>query len=714
MTVRISWDRYEVALLFDTYERVAGGSDTNSEAVKLSESLRTLATRKGISIDETYRNVNGMKMQLANVQYLFTRGQKGLSGASTAIRQMYELYRTDYTEYQMILKEAIRLTGSNASIEDAFFAYTKKRMRLSPDMIADYMQKAAAYCHLKQPLLGMADVKAVRNVQQKVAEGKLLRFQYGKDAQTIRSVAQLYYAFIKSYRAPQEESSVQKISAEEQTKAALDGASDMRITDTEGDSEHQAMITMEENNSLSPEIRKRILSSVSEYFPHGIRPASIIDINKLKRVYQSKFGEDVPADLDMVSLLMSGGLKSGEKVHFLSEDQQQSLRNLIMDIIRSGHRVIYYSELLSLHGELFEACHIYESPLMKTVLQSILPGCIYKAEWLLANQKANEIEEITEVFGADVILTYQQLKNRCPYLTMSAIKLALSRSDRFVWSSPETYAQVDLIELDPAEISDIVNRIFPLIREEGYFSLAQLPIEESCGLNPQVSSSAVRDAIYNRYMSNEFTRNGLIVKRQGIHLTTYQLMETWLKGLDQVTLTEVEDYERELTGHHAMLGIIAASNTMVRIDHDHYVSDASIQFNVDAVDYAISLFAGNRIIPITAITSYTSFPDVPGYNWNLYLVESFLRRFSKRFTIDGSPAQMSYVGGISSADRHFANYEDRLAHAVIQDGITLTEEAIGRYLTERKYILRRSETVRKTLDRARILNEQRGDSSVWI
>ena len=75
---------------------------------------------------------------------------------------------------------------------------------------------------------------------------------------------------------------------------------------------------------------------------------------------------------------------------------------------------------------------------------------------------------------------------------------------------------------------------------------------------------------------------------------------------------------------------------------------------------------------------------------------------------------MSYVGGISSADRHFANYEDRLAHAVIQDGITLTEEAIGRYLTERKYILRRSETVRKTLDRARILNEQRGDSSVWI
>lgn len=145
----------------------------------------------------------------------------------------------------MILKEAIRLTGSSASIEDAFFAYAKKRMRLSPEMIADYLQKAAAYCHLKQPLLGMTDVKAVWNVQQKVAEGKLLRFRYGKDAQTIRNVTQLYYAFIKNYRASKEESQRKKITAEEQTKVASDVASDMGVTDTGAGSEHQTAISME-------------------------------------------------------------------------------------------------------------------------------------------------------------------------------------------------------------------------------------------------------------------------------------------------------------------------------------------------------------------------------------------------------------------------------------------------------------------------------------
>ncbi len=203
MSSRISWDCYEVALLLNSYERVAEGLDINTEAAKLSATLRNLATRRGILIDETYRNVNGMKMQLANVQYLFTDGKKGLSGASAMIHQMYELYTTNPAKYQMILEEANQMTGApSMSVEDAFFVYAKDKTGLSPQILANYLQKAADYCHLKQPLLGMTDSKAVHSVLQKVAEGKLLRFCFGKDAQTIRNVTQFYYAFIKNYREP--------------------------------------------------------------------------------------------------------------------------------------------------------------------------------------------------------------------------------------------------------------------------------------------------------------------------------------------------------------------------------------------------------------------------------------------------------------------------------------------------------------------------------
>ena len=97
------------------------------------------------------------------------------------------------------------MTGESMTVQDAFFSYAKGKIGLPTKMLLDYLQKASDYCHLKQPLLGMTDVIAVRKIQQKVAEGKLLRFRFGKDTQTIRNVTQLYYNFVKSYREMKEQ-----------------------------------------------------------------------------------------------------------------------------------------------------------------------------------------------------------------------------------------------------------------------------------------------------------------------------------------------------------------------------------------------------------------------------------------------------------------------------------------------------------------------------
>lgn len=202
MPIRIPWDRFEVALLFQAYEKIVKGADLNTEAVILSETLRRLAVQKGITIDDTYRNVNGMKMQFGNVQYLFTNGKKGLSAASPLIREMFRIYKYENNEYQAILRSAIRLTEKDMTVENAFFNYAKDRTKIKSEQIAAFLQKAADYCHLKLPLLGLTNIKTVRNVQQKVFEDKHLRFKYGKDAQAIRDATKLYYAFVKSYRKP--------------------------------------------------------------------------------------------------------------------------------------------------------------------------------------------------------------------------------------------------------------------------------------------------------------------------------------------------------------------------------------------------------------------------------------------------------------------------------------------------------------------------------
>lgn len=133
---------------------------------------------------------------------------------------------------------------------------------------------------------------------------------------------------------------------------------------------------------------------------------------------------------------------------------------------------------------------------------------------------------------------------------------------------------------------------------------------------------------------------------------------------------------------------------------------------MDAIDNAIALFVQNRMISIKSISSFTSFPWVEGYSWNLYLVESFVRRFSKRFRIDGWPAATSYVGCISPKQAEYPSYEDRLAAIVFQDRVVLDEKSIGDYLTSNKFILRRTSVVKTILGKALKLQEQRSADSV--
>lgn len=93
------------------YEQIINGKKFADEAAWLSIRLRRLAVNRGVEIDEVYRNINGMAMHLYQVQFLFTDGEKGLPVSSKLIRKMFDIYQNKPTEYQSILKEAIKLSG---------------------------------------------------------------------------------------------------------------------------------------------------------------------------------------------------------------------------------------------------------------------------------------------------------------------------------------------------------------------------------------------------------------------------------------------------------------------------------------------------------------------------------------------------------------------------------------------------------------------------
>lgn len=103
------WSKVEVALLIEAYLNAMMSGNLKAVAERLSQTLRDLARKNGKSIDDTYRNVNGITMQLGTVQYCFTDGRNGLSNASSLVREMVDLYKRQPSEFRKILDEAHRL-----------------------------------------------------------------------------------------------------------------------------------------------------------------------------------------------------------------------------------------------------------------------------------------------------------------------------------------------------------------------------------------------------------------------------------------------------------------------------------------------------------------------------------------------------------------------------------------------------------------------------
>ncbi len=117
--LRRPWDRWEWALLLEAYEEIQKNPSAKMEILQqLSDTLRTRATRQGMEIDDTFRNLNGMKLQYEQVLYVMTRGEHGLKGnLSKVFTEVKNIYLTDKNWFDMILRKAKKDAGIEVSQE---------------------------------------------------------------------------------------------------------------------------------------------------------------------------------------------------------------------------------------------------------------------------------------------------------------------------------------------------------------------------------------------------------------------------------------------------------------------------------------------------------------------------------------------------------------------------------------------------------------------
>ena len=130
-------------------------------------------------------------------------------------------------------------------------------------------------------------------------------------------------------------------------------------------------------------------------------------------------------------------------------------------------------------------------------------------------------------------------------------------------------------------------------------------------------------------LSDKYDRRGKIITRKGDTLDALTIMKEYCRKLDKCSLQDLLDFERELTGEsHRWIPMEAGYSVMVRADEDSYIAEKYVHFDVAGIDSALDLF----------VTVYCHLKASPLFAFpycdklgNLFLLESYCRRFSERF-----------------------------------------------------------------------------------
>lgn len=83
MAIRIPWDDCEAAYLLYELIRVLNNEISRKEAIQLvSNTLRKRALKRGVLIDDVFRNINGITLQMSVMEYIYTDGKYSLQGTT--------------------------------------------------------------------------------------------------------------------------------------------------------------------------------------------------------------------------------------------------------------------------------------------------------------------------------------------------------------------------------------------------------------------------------------------------------------------------------------------------------------------------------------------------------------------------------------------------------------------------------------------------------
>ena len=451
---------------------------------------------------------------------------------------------------------------------------------------------------------------------------------------------------------------------------------------------------------------KKAVDIVAKKFKNGLRKSSNIDFERFKNYYSHEYGEDFTYCSDsLYSLLINNAVLFDDRVYVYSGEIADSVRALFEKMEFPCISISTFFEIYS--SELY-ALDIFSIEILKLFIARYFSDIYCKRGYVYLKSDITPKDLVQSAFREQEVWSLDELHRRMPYLKTETIRNILSRGE-YLRIDTGVFMHIDCLDLPEDEGVKIADYLGDRLESVDYIIAKQLDLSAFECLNPHCSSSSIKNAVFKKYLSDKYDLSGQLITRKGTKLSVRGILEQFCRESETVTFDELMDFEAtfDLDGRTQSVSIAVGYNTMVRVSAELFVAESSVNFDVARIDDTISLYCTGSFLPLLGVVDFSLFPYA-GFPWNHFLLESYVRRFSRVFIYDVRANNSSHIGVIVKKSFAYSEYDEILAYALAKSTITLNDKkAVGDYLFNNGYIgwrnLGKAET--KIVQKARALRE---------
>lgn len=459
---------------------------------------------------------------------------------------------------------------------------------------------------------------------------------------------------------------------------------------------------------------------LSKFFgENGYQPGKVIYLKRFKKYFFDEYGENLSQSGEEIEeILKKVGTQRDQRIFPKQNDNQnQLIDDIVKDIefaFESGASAVFIEAVYEKYKQpLADKLKIYtEKACVPLILQNANGKFKYCTSYFTCgNRKADPAGDILRFMKEfHQPLSYDKIFKSLWYIPRNKLESLIKNqilSVVYVGNAMFFYApNLPTDETDLQKISSLLQaetdfhgyitdvKMMELIKSKYPFIAMNLE---------SFSTYAVRKCL-SYILREKFAFNGSIISASGTQLNLSNVFADFAREHENLTLEELKNFAKELETGIYWSPVL---NEMVRISQNNFVRKDLIIFDVRATDNFLEEMYPQKYIPLKEISLFINFPNA-GYAWNIYLLESYLYSFSRKFKlVHSSFSEGGVYGAMVRVDSSISDYESLITDALSYSD-SLTESKALQFIVDKGFQQRKAyKNIGDVIRNAKIIKENR-------